>query len=131
MYTDKDYFLTKLNEEDLNNLLGDNDDNLTNAIQAADSLIDSYLTNVATTVPLASPPDIVKQLSYDIAVFYLHDRIQFVDIPERVKTKYDAAISFLKDVARGMANIPGLETTDSETGIKYDGNSNVMGRDSI
>jgi phage gp36-like protein len=131
MYSDKEYFLTKIDSDELNKLVGDSEENLDSAIASADSLIDSYLTNAVTTVPLAEPPEVIKQCSFDIAMYHLHDRVQFVDIPERIKTKYDDAISFLKDVARGIANIPGLSTDDSESGINYDANNNVMGRESI
>lgn len=131
MYSDKEYFLTKINSDELDKLIGESEDNLDSAIQAADSLIDSYLTNVAATLPLTDPPDIIKQLSFDITMYHLHDRIQYADIPERIKLKYDDAINFLKDVARGLANIPGLTSEDKAEGINYENNSPRMGRDSI
>src|SRR5690554_4710795 len=98
MYSNKDYFLEKIDEFELNKLTGGKDKNLESAIETADSVIDSYLTNI-TSIPLADVPEMIRQLSYDIATFYLHDRIQYSDIPERVKDKYDAAIFLLKDIA--------------------------------
>lgn len=131
MYTDKEYFLTKINSDELDKLIGDSEDNLDSAISAADSLIDSYLMSVATTLPLADPPEVIKQASYDIATYHLHDRIQLVDIPERIKAKYDDTINWLKDVARGLANIPGIASEEKEEGINYDVNDPKMGRNSI
>lgn len=126
MYSDKTYFLTKINETELNKLTGTSDTNLEKAIMAADSLIDSYAVNV-TTIPMTAPPEIVKQLSYDIAVFYLHDRIQYSDIPERVKDKYDAAVNYLKDIASGKANL-GVPAEAAETGIYSESEPSVFNR---
>lgn len=135
-YTDEVYFLTKINEEDLDLLINAANEvdegaaNLAAAITSADSLIDSYLRTVITT-PVNEPPEIIKQLSYDIAIFYLHDRIQFNDVPDRVRDKYDAAINFLKDIAAGKAslNLPDESTSTKEDIIEYGGNDTVMSRD--
>ena len=127
MYTDKAFFLTRIKLEELDKLTEENEDNLNSAISAADSLIDSYAMN-ATTVPLDPVPEIIKQLSYDIAIFYLHDRIQFNDIPERVKDKYDAALNWLKDLAAGKANLPGIEADAIEATVQYSVNTPVMHR---
>lgn len=134
-YTDKEYFLAKISEEDLNILIGATEGdtgelNLRNAISSADSLIDSYL-RVVVSVPVDTPPEVIKQLSYDIAVFYLHDRIQYKDIPERVRDKYDAAINFLKDIGSGKAslNLPAESTSTKEDIIETGSNDRQMGRD--
>ena len=126
MYIDDGYFLTKINESEIFKLTGNDKSNLDIAILAAESLVNSYYANV-TTVPMAAPPEIVKQISYDIAVFYLHDRIQYSDIPERVKDKYDAAVNFLKDVASGKAN-SGIPAEAAETSIYSESNPNVFNR---
>lgn len=131
-YSDEEYFLTKINQEELDKLTGEDEEgvNLESAIAAADSLIDSYLSS-KTTTPLDEPPEIIKQLSYDIAIFYLHDRIQYNDIPERVKDKYDAALNFLKDIASGKAGLPGIDDEDIEGSVQYDVNTPVFDRDTI
>ncbi len=130
-YTDKTYFLKKISFSELSKLTGNADANLTAAIATADSLIDSYLSSVVSCVPLENPPDVIRQCSYDIAIFSLHDRIQYTDIPEWVKSKYDAAIFFLKDVARGQANIPGLTSEQKEETISFSVNENVFNRGTI
>ena len=118
MYSDKNFFLTKISQTELDNLTGAVDANLDAAIESADGLIDSYLQTV-TAVPLAIVPAIVKQLSYDIAVFFLHDRIQYNEIPQRVKDKYDSSIFFLKDVAAGKANLPGISADVINGTVNY------------
>lgn len=125
-YSDKSYFLTKISETELAKLVNDDDANLDEAIRAADSIIDSYLiTHIAAlplpSVPVHALPPLIRQLSFDIALFHLHDRIQYADIPERIRAKYDAAIFWLKDFARGQANLPGV-TVDAEVGIFYEVN---------
>ena len=47
-YTDKSYFATKINEDELNNLTGANEGdtgetNLNQAISSADSLVDEFI----------------------------------------------------------------------------------------
>ncbi len=127
MYTDKAFFLGRIKEFELDKLTESNEDNLNSAISAADSLIDSYAVNV-TTVPLDSVPEIIKQFSYDIATFFLHDRIQYSDIPQRVKDKYDAALNYLKDLAQGKANLPGIAEDVIESTVQYSVNAPVMHR---
>jgi phage gp36-like protein len=127
-YSDKDYFLTKINPSELDNLTGSDDSNLDAAISSSDSLIDSYLTNAVETLPLNPVPDMIKQISYDIAVFYLHDRIQYVDIPDWIRDKYDAAINFLKDVSKGIANIPGLPADETSEAVQSTENTDVFHR---
>ncbi len=118
MYSDKVFFLTKIPTDKLDILTDTNDTNLIAAIETADGLIDSYLQTV-TTVPLAIVPSIIKQLSYDIAMFYLQSRNQYNEIPGYVKDNYDAAVFFLKDVAAGKANLPGLPTDIINGTVSY------------
>lgn len=139
-YTDKTYFLTKIKESDLDNLLKDDsgtpqDDFLTEAVKSADSLINGYLKKAVKTLPIPAEklPDIIKQYSYDIAIYNLHDRIQFDDIPSRIKDKYDAAVNYLKDIASGEAD---LDIQDAEEGditsqVAYFVDENRMSRDSF
>jgi phage gp36-like protein len=118
MYSNKEYFLTKIDLETLNTLTNSVDDNLNSAISSADSLINGYIGS-AVKLPLTPVPDILKQVSYDIAVFHLHDRIQYKDIPERIRDKYDAALNYLKDVAAGKVIIDGVQAEQAEGQIQY------------
>ncbi len=136
-YTDKTYFLTKIKEGELNLLLKDDagdvqDDYLAEAVLSADSMIDGYLRNVVTAVPLDDPPKIIKQYSYFIALYFLHDRIQYNEIPQRVKDNYDAAINFMKDLAAGRATLEGIEDEEDEDAhIDYDVNENIFTRNTF
>ena len=76
---------------------------LTTAIEDAQSEIDSYLAS-RYSVPLATPPSVIKRLAGDIARYCLHGD----NATETVQKRYDAAIAFLKNVAAGKATL-GLE----------------------
>lgn len=143
-YTDKEYFLTKINSEELDKLTGSTYDNLVSAIQSADSLINSYLKNVVVSVPIIPNgtddkyPAAIRQCSYDLAIFYLHDRIQYSEIPQWVKDKYNAAIDFLTKIAKGIITLE-IETEDTsdlsyqepDENIKFSGSYTVMERGSF
>lgn len=90
-----------------------NETNLNEAIATADSIIDSYLMSVCSTLPLNDPPAYIKNYSVIIAVKELQKSIQYKDIPEFVMKEYDAAIAHLKDIAKGNANIAIDETTET------------------
>lgn len=124
-YTDKTYFLTKINAEDLSKLTSNNDTVLDDAIKSADSLINSYLRNVVKTTPLTSPPDIIRQCSYDLGIFYLHDRVQYSEIPLWVKDKYEASIDFLTKIAKGVISLE-IETEDAGADDYVEPDSNVF-----
>lgn len=135
-YTDKDYFLTKIKESDLDGLLKDDDgevqeDYLTDAIATADEMIDSYLKAVVTSgLPLDEPGRMIKQCSYNIAMFYLHDRIQYNDIPDKIKENYDSAVKWLKDIKNGNVDIGIKSGTDEAktSGIFFSGEENIFSR---
>ncbi len=143
-YTNKSYFLLKIKAEELENLTDNSDDILNAAIMSADSMINSYLKNVVASVPIYTNgtedkyPPVIRQCSYDLAIFYLHDRIQYSEIPQWVKDKYNAAIDFLTKIAKGIITLE-IETEDPsaqhyqvpDDNIKYVGNDLVMGRSSF
>lgn len=126
-YSDKAYFLMRIPSQELYKLIDNDDNNLISAINAADSLINGYLRNQTYELPLDPVPDIIRQLSYDIAVFYLHDRIQYLDVPERVRDKYDAAINYLKDISAGRVQV-GISDDEQKSNVEYGSNTNVMRR---
>lgn len=122
-YTDKDYFLTMIKSTELNALIKDStgepqEEYLTEKIKAADDMIDSYLRTKVKALPIDPVPDMVKMCSYYMATYFLHDRIQNVDVPERVKNNYDVAINWLKDVASGRVSLD-ITAADSEGGVSY------------
>lgn len=131
-YSDKTYFLNKINSEELEKLTNNDDHFLVEAIQSADSLIDSYLKNVVSSLPFGNAPYIIQQCSYDLAIFYLHDRIQYSEIPQWVKEKYNAAIDFLTKAAKGIISLD-IENISNEysENIKFFGSDKVMERGSF
>jgi phage gp36-like protein len=121
-YTNKEYFLARKNEDDLNALTASSDTNLDTAIEDADNLIDTYLKDVVTTLPIAEPPKIIKRCSYDIALFYLYDRAAYVDVPVLAEKKYKDALSFLKDIRDGVMTLEGLpdaEDVSADNSVLY------------
>ena len=74
------------------------------AISKAAAEIDSYL-GVKYVVPLATPPDRVKALAVDLAIYHLYSRRSIV--PPVWQQRYDAAVAFLKQVVAGQLVIVG------------------------
>jgi phage gp36-like protein len=74
------------------------------AISKAAAEIDSYL-GVKYVVPLSAPPDQVKALAVDLAIYHLFSRRSI--IPPVWQQRYDAAVAFLKQVVAGQLVIVG------------------------
>lgn len=70
------------------------------AITAADDLIDSYIRGTHT-VPLSPVPTRIRQVSVDIATYYLYKRRREMEMPDDLVKDYDRQISFLRDVQSG------------------------------
>jgi phage gp36-like protein len=82
------------------------------AINRADGEIDAYL-GTRYALPLTPAPDQVKGLSIDMALYHLYSR-RSVAPPVR-RQKYEAALSFLKQVAAGDAVVEGASGLLPET----------------
>jgi phage gp36-like protein len=74
----------------------------------ASSLVDSYVYGRYAT-PLSPVPAIVRKLACDIAWKFLWKNRADANSP--VTQAYDAALAFLRDVARGTAQLPGSTGT--------------------
>lgn len=123
-YIDKQYFLKRIKESELNNLIKDEagtpqDAYLNEIIAAADDFINGYLRKRVKTIPLTAPSESIRQMSYYVATYYLHDRIQYTDIPERVKSNYDVAVNYLEGIASGKIQLD-IQTEQIEGGIYYE-----------
>ena len=140
MYSTEADFLKRISKEDYDELVRPRTgDNLTaanirdEAIETADEVINSYIMSAVSTVPLDEPTKMITQCSVDIAIFNLHSRVQYDRIPEWVKDRYDACMSWLKDVQSGKANL-GLDADEEEERLDkttYGCADNTMRRDSI
>jgi phage gp36-like protein len=78
-------------------------DIVADAIAKADAIIDGYCA-VKYSVPLSPVPAVIKGLSVDIAIKNLYAR-KVEEMPAARKDAYDNAISFLKDVSRGLVSL--------------------------
>lgn len=83
---------------------------LDRAMTTAESEANSYL-GAAYTLPLPSVPEVVKTITGDIARFYLYDE----QATEQVTKRYDRAISWLRDVAKGVVNLGFPNDSDNPT----------------
>lgn len=122
MYIDKSYILKKINSEKLNILSGGDDANIEDAIQDASDVIDGYIRNVVTLpIDEEQVPLVIKRICYDITIYYLHDRVDYVDVPEAVETKYKEAMKLLKGISSGEVNLVSVE--DDKKSNLIDGGS--------
>ncbi len=111
-YSAENDILLRLDEETLINLTDDAGTGTANtavviqAITDADALIDSYVGSVYA-VPLTTVPDIVKEISVDIAIYNLYSR-RTDTIPDIRKDRFNNAIKYLQDIAGSKISLQGL-----------------------
>lgn len=85
--------------------------NINQAIDDAQSVIDGYLSGRYGT-PMATPPAAVKRLACDIARYFLFDD----HASETVQKRYDASISYLRDVSAGKVSLGAVVEDSRPTG---------------
>jgi phage gp36-like protein len=76
---------------------------ITEAIEAADAEIDTYLRERQLDVPISPVPESVKQASISLAIYYLH--LWRRSITEDVQRGRDNTINWLRDVSKGKATL--------------------------
>lgn len=114
-YSLKANLLTEISKDELIGLTDDenagiiNEVRVTAAIAKADGIIDSYCGQVET-VPFTTVPDVIKQHSITIAIYFLYSRRSVA--PEIRKENYKDAISHLKDISNGKASLPPITEDD-------------------
>lgn len=82
------------------------DDRVAEALSRASSRIDSYLAG-RYSVPLTTVPEVVEEACLTIAKRNLLFRRSILD--KTTEDAYRDAVTWLKDVARGDASVPGLD----------------------
>lgn len=82
-------------------------DLLSSVVSQAEALVNSYLRQRYTT-PIAPVPQTIINAALDLARWYVYDD----QIPEAIQKRYDTAVAWLKDLARGTAALD-VETTSS------------------
>jgi len=73
---------------------------VTEAIAAADALIDGYISG-RYAVPLATVPALVMRISVDLAIVALYERKKFLDVPDQLRETRKNAVDLLKAIQRG------------------------------
>ena len=81
---------------------------LNQAMTTAESEVDSYV-GAGYILPLSTVPDVLKAMTGDIARYRLYDN----RATEEVQKRYDRAISWLRDISKGVVSL-GIKTTDPE-----------------
>jgi len=115
------------------------EDIINEAVDTADSIVDSYLQNQISTLPLDNPPRAIKQASCDIVIYNLHSRIQYIDIPEWVKVRYENTMEYLKNISKGVVSLDVSVLKDDiysggtvfGTGSEENSSRQIFGSDSI
>lgn len=96
---DEDILIQLTDDEDTGSV---DDDKVTKSIADADAEIDGYCGK-RYLVPFSTVPNIIRKLSVDIAIYNLYARRK--GAPEELEKRYNNAIRFLKDVAKGLASL--------------------------
>ncbi len=110
MYCTQADIVEQITEDELIQLTDDagagsvDSDKVDRAIADADSEIDSYC-GARYGVPFTTVPTMIRKVSVDIAVYHLYTRRAALGLPEERKTRYEKAVQFLRDVARGLASL--------------------------
>jgi len=76
---------------------------ITRAIADADAEIDSYCASEYDDLPFATTPGMIRKISVDITIYNLFARRK--GAPLGRKLRYDNAVSFLTNVAKGLIRI--------------------------
>lgn len=128
-YISKEDLKTRLSEDYLLQIADDDgdgvpDDQLINdAIDQAQSEVDAYL-GTRYEVPLSDPPQVVKKLTADLTIYYLHARKD--NLPDTVQKLYEGAVKLLSLIAQGKVTV-GLDAQPEGSGIKVKTRDKVFG----
>lgn len=83
---------------------------VTAALEKASAIVDSY---ISAYLPLASPyPQEIVDVTAVIATWNLRGDRDV--ITEDAQKRYDAAMKWLRDIAKGVATIPGITEPDGD-----------------
>lgn len=117
--------LIQLTDRDIVGVI--NDTVLNQAISDADAEINGYLT--AYPLPLATIPANLVRIACDVTRYYLYD----VTVTEQVKDRYDSAIKYLMQVAKGLISLgpdsAGTVSATTNNSAEFSSRPSVFGRD--
>lgn len=99
------------------------------AITDADAIINSYIRNVTTTIPIDPVPDLIKQFSRDLAICELYKN-QPQYIPDQWRDEKQDIIRNLRDISNGAASLDTGPSDDTKISkVSYGSNNNKILRD--
>ncbi len=98
------------------NLAVVNEGRVTQAIEDADALIDTYLRG-KHTVPLSTVPVPIRRASVDLATYYLYSRRMEFEPTESMQNKYKEHVRFLEAVRDGKNLLNDIESAANTGGI--------------
>jgi len=96
------------------------------AVADADAEIDSYCGS-RYTLPFSPVPVMIRKLSVDIAVYNLFSRRAILKISDERQKRYDNAVRFLRDVARGLISLG----ADAPTPVNTSDTASIAGNDRL
>lgn len=99
---------------------------ITAALDDASADIDSYLA-VRYPLPLAQTPAAVKRVCFDIAMYHLSGN----RTTEEVEKRYNNAIAWLRDVAKGVAGLGNEPAETASSGASFTSSTKLMTRDEL
>lgn len=106
-------------------------DKTSQAIAAADALIDAHLSS-RYAVPMSPVPDMIKKLAVDVAVYEICSRRDRA--PDGRRQVYEDALKLLEKLGRGIAVIPGATAAPESVRsgrAEITSSSRVFSRDSM
>ena len=91
---------------------------VTTAISWADEIIDGYIRG-RYTLPLAQTPGLIKNLSIELAVYWLYSRRMTTEIPESITNIYKDSLKILSDIQKGSVSIGVNEVKTPKASADY------------
>ena len=127
--------LNRISEQDLIDLTDYNDVGVLDAgaearaIADADGEIDSYC-GTRYTAPFDPVPVMIRKVSVDITIYNLYGLRPALRLPDEVKSRYDNAVRFLKDVSLGRVKLgaDAPEPANPENTVSIAGNDRLFSR---
>jgi len=136
-YLTQTELLDYISERELINLTDDADTGqidtakVTQAIEDAESMVDAYL-GARYTVPLTSPPAIIKKAVAVITIFSLQVRRE--EVPDARKDEYEKTIKFLQLLAAGkvtLGEVPSPEENPERATAQIQSADRIFSREEL
>lgn len=139
MYSSLNDIKKSISESEIVNLTDDNangyiDETVVNeCLSKADELINGYLRG-KYLLPIVNVPSLIKNISVELAIYYLYSRRFRTDIPESIEKIYKAQVKILEQIQKGFIvlgiesqSVDGVQTGIYRTNRKI--SDKVFGKD--